>query len=86
VPDRDLNDMLRRWAGCQPSALAFVTAERTWTFAEVHEATSRIAQGLAGPRQCAEGDRVACLTRHHVIEMRAADCWPPARSAPSACP
>jgi acyl-CoA synthetase (AMP-forming)/AMP-acid ligase II len=66
VPDRDLNDMLRRWATRQPAALAFVTAERNWTYAQVHEATSRIAQGLLalGVR---EGDRVACLTRH-VIE------------------
>ncbi|HPU54441.1 MAG TPA: AMP-binding protein, partial [Burkholderiaceae bacterium] len=66
MPDRDLNDMLRRWAARQPAAPAFVTADRQWTFGQVHEATSRIAQGLLalGVR---DGDRVACLTRH-VIE------------------
>ena len=66
MPDRDLIDMLRRWTTRQPAALAFVTADRNWSYAQVHEATSRIAQGLLalGVR---EGDRVACLTRH-VIE------------------
>ncbi len=58
--------MLRRQAAERPDAIAFRSAERTWTFAQVHEASSRIAQGLRA-LGVAPGDRVACLTRH-VIE------------------
>ena len=42
---------------------AYWTPTRAWTFAQVDEASSRIAQGLLG-LGIGAGDRVACLTKH----------------------
>jgi acyl-CoA synthetase (AMP-forming)/AMP-acid ligase II len=66
MPDHDLNSMLRRMAASQPDAIAFRTAERSWTFRQVDDAASQIANGLRALGLGA-GDRVASLTRH-VIE------------------
>ena len=56
-------DTIRRHARERGGDLAYWTPTRTWSFAQLDEASSRIAQGLRslgiGP-----GDRVACLTKH----------------------
>ena len=55
-------DTVRRHARERGADLAYWTPARTWSFAQLDEASSRIAQGLKslgiGP-----GDRVACLTK-----------------------
>ena len=55
-------DTVRRHARERGADLAYWTPARTWSFAQLDEASSRIAQGLnslgIGP-----GDRVACLTK-----------------------
>ncbi len=55
-------DSIRRHARERGTDLAYWTPARTWSFAQVDEASNRIAQGLKslgiGP-----GDRVACLTK-----------------------
>ena len=55
-------DTVRRHARERGAGLAYWTPARTWSFAQLDEASSRIAQGLRslgiGP-----GDRVACLTK-----------------------
>ena len=60
-------DAVRRHARERGNDLAYWTPARTWSFAQLDDASSRIAQGLhslgIGP-----GDRVACLTK------RTADC------------
>ena len=60
-------DAVRHHARVRGADLAYWTPERTWSFAQLDDASSRIAQGLKsfgiGP-----GDRVACLTK------RTADC------------
>jgi len=56
-------DAVRRHARAQPDAVAYWTPSRTWTFAQLDEASNRVAQGLhslgIGP-----GERIACLTKH----------------------
>ncbi len=63
MTDRNIAQIVRRQGRDRPDQVAFVAPDRTWTFAEVDQASNRVAQGLAalgvGP-----GDRVACLTRH----------------------
>ena len=60
-------DAIQRHARDKGGDTAYWTPSRIWTFADLDEASSRIAQGLIslgiGP-----GDRVACLTK------RTADC------------
>jgi fatty-acyl-CoA synthase len=55
-------DAIRRHARERGADLAYWTPLRTWSFAQVDEASNRVAQGLkslgVGP-----GDRVACLTK-----------------------
>ncbi len=55
--------MIRRHARERGSDLAYWTPARTWSFAQLDQASNRIAQGLKnlgiGP-----GERVACLTKH----------------------
>lgn len=62
MTDPNIATIIRRQGQERPGQVAWVTPERSWTFAEVDAESSRIAQGLAalgiGP-----GDRVACLTR-----------------------
>lgn len=53
---------LRRHARERGQDLAYWTPARTWSFAQLEEASSRIAQGLLGLGIVA-GDRVACLTK-----------------------
>ncbi len=61
--DRLSGDPLRRQAAAQPDAIAWVTASRTWTYAQADAAANRIANGLAA-LGLERGDRAACLTRH----------------------
>ena len=56
-------DTVRRHARERGGDLAYWTPARTWSFAQLDEASSRIAQGLASLGVGA-GDRVACLTKH----------------------
>jgi acyl-CoA synthetase (AMP-forming)/AMP-acid ligase II len=58
---------LRRHARERGADLAYWTPARTWSFAELDDASSRIAQGLLS-LGVGRGDRVACLTK------RTADC------------
>ena len=53
---------LRRHARERGAELAYWTPARTWSFAQLDEASSRIAQGLKS-LGIATGDRVACLTK-----------------------
>jgi fatty-acyl-CoA synthase len=62
-PDRLVGDILRRHAATRPDDLAWLTPSRRWTFAQADAAANRLAQGLASIG-IAQGDRVACLTRH----------------------
>ena len=55
-------DTLRRHARERGAHIAYWTPARTWSFAELDEASSRIAQGLTG-LGIGAGDRVACLTK-----------------------
>ena len=56
-------DILRRQARERGAQTAYWTPARTWSFAQLDEASSRIAQGLLSVG-IAAGDRVACLTKH----------------------
>ena len=58
-------DAIRRHAREQGAQLAFRTPSRNWTFAQVQDASSRVAQGLKS-LGIAAGDRVACLTKQTV--------------------
>ena len=60
-------DAVRRHARERGGNLAYRTPARTWTFAQLDEASSRVAQGLKSLGVGA-GDRVACLTK------QTADC------------
>ena len=55
-------DIIRGHASTAPSRRAFIEPDREWTFAELDDATSRIADGLVAAG-VAPGDTVACLTR-----------------------
>jgi fatty-acyl-CoA synthase len=61
MPDNIL-EILRRHARGRGAAPAYWTPARTWSFAQLDEASSRIAQGLRS-LGIAAGDRVACLTK-----------------------
>ncbi|HLX79615.1 MAG TPA: long-chain-fatty-acid--CoA ligase [Burkholderiales bacterium] len=56
-------DAIRRHARDKGGDTVYWTPSRTWTFSALHEASSRIAQGLKG-LGVGPGDRVACLTKH----------------------
>ncbi len=60
-------DAIRRHARERGGEAAYWTPARTWTFAQLDEASNRIAQGLRSFGVGA-GDRIACLTR------QTADC------------
>ena len=60
-------ETIRRHAREHGERIAYWTPGRTWSFAQVDEASSRIAQGLKN-LGIGQGDRVACLTK------RTADC------------
>lgn len=60
-----LTHLIRRRAEVSGDDAAFVTLERTFTFADIHALSSQMAQGLraagVGP-----GDRIGCYTRQSV--------------------
>jgi len=56
-------DAIARHAAGKGGERAYWTPRRTWSFAELWEASGRAAAGLA-QHAIARGDRVACLTRH----------------------
>ncbi len=58
-------EAVRRHARERGGHLAYRTPARTWTFAQVDEASNRVAQGLKSLGVGA-GDRVACLTKQTV--------------------
>ena len=60
-------DAIRRNARERGSEQVYWTPARSWTFAQLDDASNRIAQGLTS-LGIATGDRVACLTK------RTADC------------
>ena len=62
--DRTIVDALVRHTAGKPDAPAYRTGEKVLTFADVDQATNRIANALAA-MNVGPGDRVACLTRHH---------------------
>ena len=63
MQDHDLCQTVRRQAGTRPDAIAYHTPSRTWTFAQMHEESSRVAQGLL-KTGIKPGDRIAALTKH----------------------
>jgi len=56
-------EAIRRHAREHGGDLAYRTPVRTWSFAQLDEASGRIAQGLKS-LGIGAGDRVACLTKH----------------------
>jgi acyl-CoA synthetase (AMP-forming)/AMP-acid ligase II len=63
VPHDNLNDYLRERARERPGKVAFATPSRDWTFAQLDEASNRVAQGLKS-LGIGHADRVAALTKH----------------------
>ena len=55
-------DTIRRHAREHGERIAYWTPARTWSFAQIDDASSRIAQGLKS-LGIGAGDRVACLTK-----------------------
>jgi acyl-CoA synthetase (AMP-forming)/AMP-acid ligase II len=58
-------DAIRRHARSQPDAVAYRTPTRNWTFAQLEDASNRVAQGLRA-LGVGRGERIACLTKHTV--------------------
>jgi acyl-CoA synthetase (AMP-forming)/AMP-acid ligase II len=56
-------DAIARHATERGGEHAYWTPRRTWTFAELWDASGRVAAGLA-QQGIGRGDRVACLTKH----------------------
>jgi acyl-CoA synthetase (AMP-forming)/AMP-acid ligase II len=56
-------EAIGRHAAARGGELAYWTPRRTWTFAELWDASGRTASGLAAAG-IGRGDRVACLTKH----------------------
>ncbi len=63
--DQSLLDALYRHAQGKPDAVAYRSGERVLSFSDVERASNRIANALAA-LQVGRGDRVACLTKHHI--------------------
>lgn len=63
--DLTLLDALRRHLQTRPDAPAYRWGAKTWTFRDLEHETNRIANALAN-QGIVRGDRVACLTKHHV--------------------
>jgi len=63
--DQSILDALRRHVVCRPEAPAYRSGNEVLSFADVEQTTNRIAHALAA-MNVGPGDRVACLTRHHV--------------------
>ncbi len=60
--DTTILEPIRRHARERANEFVYRTPERTWTFAQLDEASNRVAQGLAG-LGIGHGERVACLTK-----------------------
>lgn len=60
-----LNDILPHHAARQPDAVACTTVDRSYSFAMLERRVNRVGNALLA-RGIRPGDRVACLTRHHV--------------------
>ncbi len=60
---KTLLDAVAERTRAKPDALAFLTPTRSWSFAQIEEASNRAAQGLRA-LGIGEGARVACLTKH----------------------
>ena len=58
-------EAIRRHARTQPDAVAYWTPARSWSFAQLEEASNRVAQGLLA-LGVGKGERIACLTKHTV--------------------
>jgi acyl-CoA synthetase (AMP-forming)/AMP-acid ligase II len=58
-------EAIRRHARRQPDAVAYWTPTRTWSYAQLEEASNRVARGLRA-LGVGRGERVACLTKHTV--------------------
>src|SRR5947207_13536684 len=58
LPAADVWSLLAHWAEATPEAPAFVHGDRAVSFAELHEGSLRVAQGL-GDLGVTAGDRVA---------------------------
>ncbi|MDB5873373.1 MAG: o-succinylbenzoate--CoA ligase [Ramlibacter sp.] len=73
--DRTLIETLQRQASTRPEAPAYQSGDQTLTFADLERETNRIANALSALGVRA-GDRVACLTKHHVpcIQLMLAAC------------
>jgi acyl-CoA synthetase (AMP-forming)/AMP-acid ligase II len=56
-------DAIARHAAARGGERAYWTPRRAWTFAELWDASGRVASGLA-QQGIGRGDRVACLTKH----------------------
>lgn len=63
VPDQTFTATVRRQARDIPDRVALITPAKNWTYAELDEASNRVAQGLLALGIKA-GDRVGCLTKH----------------------
>jgi fatty-acyl-CoA synthase len=65
VEEANFIDVIRSVCAAQADEIAYRTPEKDWTYAEIDQESSRIAQGFLslgiGP-----GDRVACVTKHIV--------------------
>jgi acyl-CoA synthetase (AMP-forming)/AMP-acid ligase II len=63
--DQNILDALRRHVACRPEAPAYRSGDELLSFSNVEQTTNQIANALAAMNVGA-GDRVACLTRHHM--------------------
>ena len=63
--DRTLLDALVRQVGDRPDAPAYRSGDRLLNFRDVDHASSQIAHALVA-LGVGQGDRVACLTKHHI--------------------
>jgi acyl-CoA synthetase (AMP-forming)/AMP-acid ligase II len=65
MPGTTFIQILQHQARSRPQGLAYRCGEQLWTFADVEQATNRIANALVALGVGA-GDRVAALTKYHV--------------------
>ena len=63
MAEENLLAVIRNVVAKKPAAVAYHTPARSWTFAEVVEASDRLASGLRSIG-VGRGDRVAALTKH----------------------
>lgn len=63
--DQTIVDALFRHVAGKPSAIAYQSGDRLLSFADLDRASNQIANALVA-MQVQRGDRVACLTKHHL--------------------